>query len=397
MTTFGEKLRQTRLDRGLSLTQLAQIAHYNKGYLSRLENGQKPPSEEAARACDTALAAKGELIATAYLDIAANRDTKPWQTAELIGRIQKSDTDPVTLEALQSTIFELGTEYAYRDADELRADAHSWLRRIAEMLRKPVGLQAHAELLTATGWLALLAGCIEYDMGLRTAAEVTRSAAQRLGEEAGNAEIVGWSYEMSAWFALTQNRYRDVIAASTAAWDKSRQHPVAVQLIAQEAKALARMGDLKHVHSKLDEGRRVLDGFPVPARTDNHFIVDPAKWAFYAMDAYRLAGEDGLATFHAREVLRSGTRPDGSEIAPMRMAEARLTLAVAAAREDDLEHAVSLGHEALGASRQSLPSLLMVAGELDSELERRFPNETATAEFRDLLRNLRLLTSANGR
>jgi len=43
-----------------------------------------------------------------------------------------------------------------------------------------------------------------------------------------------------------------------------------------------------------------------------------------------------------------------------------------AARQDNLAQAASLGHTALTASRQSLPSLLMVAGELDSELERRF-------------------------
>ncbi len=176
------------------------------------------------------------------------------------------------------------------------------------MLKRPVGLQAHSELLTATGWLALLVGCIEYDMGLRTAAEVTRSAAQKLGEEADNAEIVGWSYEMSAWFALTQNRYRDVIAASNAAQHQSRNHPVMVQLVAQEAKALARMGDITEVRRRLDEGRRVLNGFSVPTRTDNHFVVDPAKWDFYAMDAYRLAGDDELATTHAREVLHTGAK-----------------------------------------------------------------------------------------
>jgi hypothetical protein len=258
------------------------------------------------------------------------------------------------------------------------------------MLRKPVGLHAHAELLSATGWLALLAGCLEYDMGMRTAAEVTRAAAQRLGEEAGNTEIVGWSHEMSAWFALTQNRYRDVITESEAAAHQSRRFPVSVQLMAQEAKALARIGDIRAVRLKLEEGQRTLSSFDVPSRTDNHFIVDPAKWDFYAMDAYRLAGDDERASMHATEVLRNGTRLDGTEIAPMRMAEARLTLAVAAARQGDLEEATSLGKTALTASRQSLPSLLMVAGELDSELERHFPNESETEDFRELLRSVRL-------
>jgi hypothetical protein len=107
--------------------------------VTRLDRSAVPGGEDQTV---NVLGSHGELIAAAYLDIAANQDTKPWQTAELISRIQKSDTDPVSLEALHSTIFELGSEYAYRDADELRSDAHAWLRRIAEMLRKPVGLQA---------------------------------------------------------------------------------------------------------------------------------------------------------------------------------------------------------------------------------------------------------------
>jgi hypothetical protein len=132
-----------------------------------------------------------------------------------------------------------------------------------------------------------------------------------------------------------------------------------------------------------------LSRFPVPERTDNHFIVDPAKWDFYAMDAYRLAGEDSLAAMYAREVITNATAPDGSERAPMRMAEARLTLAVTAARQGELEHAISLGRAAFGASRKSIPTLLMVAGELDAELEQRFASEPETAEFRELLRALR--------
>lgn len=389
MVIFGDKLRQLRLERELSLSRFAALVKYDKGYLSRLETGKKAPSEEVARACDVALNARGDLIAAAHADIAANRDLRPWQTAELIGRIQKSDTDTVTIEALNSTVFELGCEYAYRDAESLRGEAHDWLRRIAGMLRKPVGLKAHNELLTATGWLALLVGCLEYDMGLRTAAEVTRSAAHKLGEEAGNTEIIGWSHEMSAWFALTQGRYRDVVGPACAAQDISHNHSVVVQLIAQEAKALARVGDTRKVRETLERGRIVLDRFPVPERTDNHFIVDPAKWDFYAMDAYRLAGEDSLAVMHANEVLANSVAPDGTIRAPMRRAEAKLTLGIAAAREGNLEEAVSLGREATASGRKSLPSLLMVAGELDAVLEQRFPSEPETEGFRELLRSLR--------
>jgi hypothetical protein len=81
----------------------------------------------------------------------------------------------------------------------------------------------------------------------------------------------------------------------------------------------------------LDHGQQLLNGFPAPSRTDNHFIVDPAKWDFYAMDAYRLVGDDELAKRHAHEVLHSGISPEGIELSPMRVAEAGLTLGVVAA------------------------------------------------------------------
>lgn len=275
----------------------------------------------------------------------------------MIGRIQKSDASNTTLEALQSTVFELCCEYPYRDARDLRDEAHRWLRRISELLRnKAVGLRAHEELLTSTGWLALLVGCLEYDMGLRTAAEVTRTAAQSLGEEADNAEIIGWTHEMSAWFALTQGRYGDVVSVASSTQHTCRNHSVVVQLVAQEAKALARMHNGRDLPKALERGHQLLSRFPIPERTDHHFVVDPAKWDFYAMDAYRLAGDDVRASMHAHEVIVSGTAPDGTERAPMRMAEARLTLAVCAAKRGDLEGAIELGRAALSPDRKSLPS-----------------------------------------
>jgi hypothetical protein len=148
------------------------------------------------------------------------------------------------------------------------------------------------------------------------------------------------------------------------------------------------MGDLKGVRSTLDKGRRLLDGVSWAVRTDNHFAIDPNKWEFYAMDAYRLAGDDERASEYARDVLQKGIAPDGTERSPMRVSEARLTLAVAASRKGELEESIRLGLQALQGHRRSLPTLLMTAGELDAELQKRWPDEAAVEEFREAVRTL---------
>jgi transcriptional regulator with XRE-family HTH domain len=61
--SFGELLRECRVGAGLSMGELARRIHYSKGYLSKLENGLKPPHEAVARLCDSVLNAGGALVA----------------------------------------------------------------------------------------------------------------------------------------------------------------------------------------------------------------------------------------------------------------------------------------------------------------------------------------------
>lgn len=68
--SFGEELRRRRLAAGLSLSRLAQIVHYSKSQLSKVERSIKAPSPELVRLCDTALRADGRLASLA----------RPWAT-----------------------------------------------------------------------------------------------------------------------------------------------------------------------------------------------------------------------------------------------------------------------------------------------------------------------------
>ncbi|OKH98161.1 hypothetical protein A6A06_28540 [Streptomyces sp. CB02923] len=101
---FGDALRRLRREQEVSLRTLAQLVHYSKGYLSKIENGEKPPTGDVARRCDAALAADGALTRLLsartpgdrcpYPGLAAyTAEDAPWffgrerATAALVGRL----------------------------------------------------------------------------------------------------------------------------------------------------------------------------------------------------------------------------------------------------------------------------------------------------------------------
>ncbi|WP_322781079.1 XRE family transcriptional regulator [Frankia sp. Cas4] len=314
--------------------------------------------------------------------------TTGMDTLEIVSRLRVSDVSPSTLDALAITTERLCSEYAYMPSGQLKTEGHAWLGRMTGLLGQRLTLAQHRELLAQAGWIALLVGCVEYDLGEKSAAEATRRAALSLGQEAEHAGIIGWAYEMQAWYALTQGDYRGVIAASDAGQTAAPSLGVSVQLAAQKAKAWARIGDRRQVEVALDQGRTLLEQQDHPSNIDNHFVVDPAKYDFYVMDCYRLLKEDRLAESYARQVIEAGTEFDGRERSPMRNAEARLTLGVIAARQGDVELAVNYGEGALKGERKSLPSLLMCSRELAIIFRERYSGNSDASGFLDRLQDL---------
>ena len=306
-------------------------------------------------------------------------------TLELVSRLRRSDLDPATLEGLRIMADRLCSEYPFMPTDQLLTEGRAWLRRITAMQGQRITLKQHREILVLAGWVALLVGCVEHDTGNRQAAETTRQAALTLGEEADHGDIIGWGHEIRAWINLTSGDYHGVIAAARAGTEVTPQSSVAVQLAAQEAKAWARIGDRRQTEVALDRGRRLLDSMPYPENLDHHFVVDPTKFDFYAMDCYRLLTDDRMAENLANEVIRASTDFDGRERAPMRLAEAHMTLGVVAARQGDLEEAIHQGKRALSGQRRSLPSLLMASRDLTMVLNDRYPDEAGTREYLDQL------------
>jgi hypothetical protein len=97
-----------------------------------------------------------------------------------------------------------------------------------------------------------------------------------------------------------------------------------------------------------------------------------------------MLADDKMAENLASEVIAASTDFDGKERAPMRLAEARITLGVVAARQGDLDEVVRQGKRALSGQRRSLPSLLMASRDLTRVLNL-YPAESSTRHYLDHL------------
>ena len=147
--------------------------------------------------------ANAEIVAASGMD-----------TLELVARLQRSDLDEATLNAVRVMADTLCSEYASRPADDLLTEGRAWLRRVTQYQGQRLTLQQHREILVQAGWMALLIGCVEYDTGDKPTAETTRQAALSLGVEADHAQIQAWAHEIRAWMNLTSGDYHGVIAAA---------------------------------------------------------------------------------------------------------------------------------------------------------------------------------------
>lgn len=65
---------------------------------------------------------------------------------------------------------------------------------------------------------------------------------------------MGWAFEMSAWFALTEGRYEQLIEFAQAGQSIAGPGNAGVQLILQEARGWSRLRDHKQADAALTRG-----------------------------------------------------------------------------------------------------------------------------------------------
>lgn len=110
--TVGGELRRLRIAAGLSMSELAERIQFSKGYISKVETGQKSPSLHFVRTADAALATGG-LLTSLTEEKSTTADAPPQSTADPVPAARSATTPEVTdLRAAGGTVDEAEARYS---------------------------------------------------------------------------------------------------------------------------------------------------------------------------------------------------------------------------------------------------------------------------------------------
>jgi transcriptional regulator with XRE-family HTH domain len=376
MDDFAARLAALMAGRGMGVLAVARRVPCDKALISRLRAGKERPSARVAARLDDVLGAGGELVALAP---GSRPAAGSLDLIELARRAQASDVSAGTADLLAAATDHLCQAYPATSAEQLAAETRKHLGYVTRLLERRVTLAQHRELLVAAGWLAALLACCCYDAGDRAAAEVARMMTRQFGDATGHGTLVAWSFEIAAWIALVEGRYRDTVELAEAGLEHAGVTSAAVQLSLQAARGYARMGD-PQARKALAGGRALLDRLPGPEHPEHHFAFDAGKYEFYVGTVLTWLGDDATAEEHARHVLAEGRCGRW----PMRAAMSQLDLAVIAGRRGELDEAVALAASALAHPRRTA-QILPRAAELGRELAEQYPGEPLVTGYGELL------------
>ena len=226
---------------------------------------------------------------------------------ELARRAEASDLGAGTVELLQVSADRLCRDYPTVDPRVLSDQARTRLGYVTGLLGKRVTLAQHRDLLVIAGWLSALLACTCYDAGDPGAAETARRMTRQFGEHAGHGELVAWSFEIAAWYALVEGRTAQAVALCEAGLSpcghqqrRRAAHPAGQPRLRPDGRRPG--GDDAY------RGRGGTCPAPGPRSSRAPFRVRPGQ--------VRVLHRDGLHLARHRRCRRGGERPRGGRPLP---------------------------------------------------------------------------------
>ena len=248
--------------------------------------GRMPPTASIPPPAEVA-ASPAQLSNASFLEALSD---DAMEATELARHAEASSIGAGTLESLDRAIDRLARDYPSTRPALLEARVKRRLREVDQLLGGRLTVAQHRHLLVVGGWLATLLAILQFDLGDQDAADRTRDAAFQLGKEGEHQEIMAWTFELLAWFALVSGRLSESIDHARAGFQLAPHTSAGVQLAVQEARAWSRLGNRREAEEALRRGGAALTRLPVASHPEHHFVFDPTKLSFYAATCYALLG-----------------------------------------------------------------------------------------------------------
>src|ERR1700750_1631219 len=197
--TFGDELRRLRHARGLSIRDLAKIAHHSKTSIGEWETGKKIPTADIAAHLDKALEARGQLAAAAAGAVRAHGHT------ERLARVAAAPrtVDAATVDALAAILANMRRLEDSVGAGPLVPATPGTLRLVeslADEARGPI----RPRVVDLAGQWAQFAGWLRAATGQSAKARGGYARTLEPATEVGNEDLIATSLSMRgnlAWMA----------------------------------------------------------------------------------------------------------------------------------------------------------------------------------------------------
>ncbi|MGH3698100.1 MAG: hypothetical protein ACRDQY_01240 [Pseudonocardiaceae bacterium] len=296
-----------------------------------------------------------------------------------------------TLEHLEAVLTDLTRSYWAKPPGELFAVARVYRRRVEQLIQGRHTLKEERELYFYAAWLSELLASLTHNLGFPLAAEAYAIDCYAHADQAGHDVLCAWAMERVATIAIyTARPGKAAMAAKKGISRTPEQHPLAVVLRTQAARACAREGQRAECVELLAEAQELHDR--LPARTLGRLPVDNDIFASHAIvtrtaSSYVWLGDYKQAETQARTALAAGESAPPVGRSPIREAISRIDLSIALTHLGSLDEATAHGSQALSLERID-DRVLSRAGELDTSLMTRFPREAIARSFHEQYRQL---------
>ncbi|MGX7824831.1 helix-turn-helix domain-containing protein [Actinokineospora sp. 24-640] len=281
LTEPGEILRQLRERKGYSLTRLAKEANYNKGYLSKIENGERPLSPDKAMVFDRILATDG-VLTRALAPPPARPDPPPddedlWSLVvdpgggthfvpdPYAGAVGAGLLDPAAMAPNcyvvdERTVALFGAQFeGWRMMGHGMSPAHVLPGLLAQCvaIRQLVTDRPMPELVRMASRYAEYAGWMYQEIGDADRALLWTRTAVRIAASVGDTGLGSYALVRAAEIALyREDGYTMVDLARRAAGAPGATAAIRSLAAQREAQGHALLGDLTACLSALDEAER---------------------------------------------------------------------------------------------------------------------------------------------